>query len=241
MQLWGGSTKIGKVGSLLTGGGKAFREASLKGWEYAMQHPEELVDLIYSRYSQRHSLEHLRFEAQQMEPLLQSKLVEIGHMNPGRWRHIAQTYTELGMMKPDFNFKGFLYDPNPTPPDLSWLFLFMGVAALVITVVSALAFYIYRINARLHQEAAESKRVEAEREKLIHELEKALARVNQLSGLLPICASCKKVREDSGYWTQIEAYVQDRSEAEFSHGICPECAEKLYPEFFGKDHVNKGD
>ncbi|MDO9109681.1 MAG: ABC transporter substrate-binding protein [Desulfatirhabdiaceae bacterium] len=220
---------------------KAFREASLKGWEYAMQHPEELVDLIYSRYSQRHSLEHLGFEARQMVPLLQTNLVEIGHMNPGRWRHIAETYTELGMMKPDFNLKGFLYDPNPPPPDLSWLYLSVGVAALVITVVSALAVYIYRINARLHQEAAESKRVEAEREKLIHELEKALARVNQLSGLLPICASCKKVREDSGYWTQIEAYVQDRSEAEFSHGICPECAEKLYPEFFGKDHVNKGD
>ena len=81
---------------------------------------------------------------------------------------------------------------------------------------------------------AERKRVAAEREKFVRELQDALARVSQLSGLLPICASCKKVREDSGYWTQIEAYVQDHSEAEFSHGICPECEEKLYPEFSEK-------
>jgi len=61
-----------------------------------------------------------------------------------------------------------------------------------------------------------------------------MARVKQLSGLLPICASCKKIRDDQGYWTQIEAYIRDRSEAEFSHGICPECAKKLYPEISGR-------
>ncbi|MDQ1256616.1 MAG: hypothetical protein QG656_1214 [Candidatus Hydrogenedentes bacterium] len=62
------------------------------------------------------------------------------------------------------------------------------------------------------------------------ELEKALASVRQLSGLLPICASCKKIRDDQGYWQQIEGYIRDRSEAEFSHGICPECMEKYYPD-----------
>jgi len=76
----------------------------------------------------------------------------------------------------------------------------------------------------------EHKWVELEREKLIQELQGALARVKQLSGLLPICASCKKVRDDKGYWTQIEAYIRDHSEAEFTHGICPECMKKLYPD-----------
>jgi hypothetical protein len=52
--------------------------------------------------------------------------------------------------------------------------------------------------------------------------------------MLPICASCKKIRDDKGYWKQIESYIRDHSEAEFSHGICPECAEKFYPEIFGK-------
>ena len=64
------------------------------------------------------------------------------------------------------------------------------------------------------------------------ELQAALAKVKILSGLLPICASCKKIRDDQGYWHQVEVYIRDHSEAEFSHGICPDCAQKLYPEFY---------
>ena len=70
-----------------------------------------------------------------------------------------------------------------------------------------------------------------EREKLIVELRDALSKIRTLSGLLPICSSCKKIRNDEGYWEQIETYIRNRSEAEFSHGICPECLKKLYPEF----------
>jgi len=76
------------------------------------------------------------------------------------------------------------------------------------------------------------KLAEAEREKLIGELRSALSRVKVLSGLIPICASCKKIRDDRGYWNQIETYIRDHSEAHFSHGICPECARREYPELF---------
>ncbi|WP_299979541.1 hypothetical protein [Desulfobacula sp.] len=62
------------------------------------------------------------------------------------------------------------------------------------------------------------------------ELEAAFTKIKTLSGMIPICASCKKIRDDSGYWNQIESYIQKHSEAEFSHGICPECAKKLYPD-----------
>lgn len=75
----------------------------------------------------------------------------------------------------------------------------------------------------------------AEREQLISELQAALARVKLLSGFLPICASCKKIRNDQGYWQQIESYIRDHSEAEFSHGICPECAVKLYGKYVKED------
>ena len=67
-----------------------------------------------------------------------------------------------------------------------------------------------------------------QRKGIYEEKEKALLDLKILSGLLPICASCKKIRDDKGYWNQIELYIRDRSEAEFSHGICPACAEKLY-------------
>lgn len=68
-----------------------------------------------------------------------------------------------------------------------------------------------------------------EKEKLIGELQEALAKVKILSGLLPICASCKKIRDDKGYWNQIETYIRERSEADFTHSICPKCAKMLYP------------
>ncbi|NCC51845.1 MAG: response regulator [Spartobacteria bacterium] len=67
-------------------------------------------------------------------------------------------------------------------------------------------------------------------EKRNTELEAALAEIKQLRGLLPICAYCKRVRDDKGYWEQIEAYVQKNSDASFSHGICPDCMRKHYPE-----------
>jgi hypothetical protein len=84
----------------------------------------------------------------------------------------------------------------------------------------------------LETDIAEREHAQMEREKLIHELEDALARVRTLSGLLPICASCRKIRDDRGEWHELEVYVRDHSNAEFSHGICPECAEKLYPDLF---------
>jgi len=66
------------------------------------------------------------------------------------------------------------------------------------------------------------------------DLAAALATVKKLSGLLPICASCKNIRNDHGYWEQIEAYIREHSEAEFTHSICPACAEKLYPELYSR-------
>jgi two-component system, LuxR family, sensor kinase FixL len=75
---------------------------------------------------------------------------------------------------------------------------------------------------------------QAERERLIAELTDALAKIKTLTGLLPICASCKKIRDEAGHWTAVERYVRDRSHADFTHGICPECAMRLYPDDYKK-------
>lgn len=80
-------------------------------------------------------------------------------------------------------------------------------------------------------------KAEKEREELILRLQDALAHVKTLRGLLPICANCKRIRDDQGYWRSVEAYVRDHSEAEFTHGLCPECASKLYPEYVGEDQT----
>ena len=74
------------------------------------------------------------------------------------------------------------------------------------------------------------KHAEAELVQLIQDLQAALANVKSLSGLLLICAGCKKIRDDTGYWSQVESYVQKHSEATFSHGLCPDCIKSYYPE-----------
>lgn len=83
------------------------------------------------------------------------------------------------------------------------------------------------------QDITEKKRLEGEKELLLNELKESLKKVKLLSGLVPICASCKKIRDDRGFWSQVESYISKHSEAKFSHGICPDCAKKLYP-----DHYN---
>lgn len=78
-----------------------------------------------------------------------------------------------------------------------------------------------------------------ERNKLRIKLQEALAEVKRLSGFIPICSNCKKIRNDTGYWQEVEAYIEKHSEAQFSHSICQECSEKLYPEVFD-DKDNNG-
>jgi hypothetical protein len=87
-----------------------------------------------------------------------------------------------------------------------------------------------KANEQLRMEIAERDWREQELENLVGQLQAALAQVKMLSGLLPICASCKKIRDDHGYWQQIESYIRDHAEVEFSHGICPDCVKTLYPE-----------
>ena len=102
--------------------------------------------------------------------------------------------------------------------------------ALWVMGMTGLIFGVRNLQRRLQAR----QRAEAERERLIAELQNALAKVKTLRGLIPICASCKKIRDDQGYWTQVETYVAKHSDAEFSHCLCLDCLRKLYPDLSGK-------
>jgi len=144
---------------------RAFRNASLRGWQYAMQNPEAIVDLILAKYSQRHSRDYYLFEAKQMIPLIQPVLVEMGYMNPGRWRHIADTYAEIDLLPHRFPLDGFLYDPHPSP-NLIWIYRGLTLALLLIGMIGGVAFYIYRINRRLGHALQQSRQAEIDLRKL---------------------------------------------------------------------------
>ena len=99
-------------------------------------------------------------------------------------------------------------------------------------------------NQAMKQEIAERMRVEKELKQVVAELRDALAHIQTLRGLLPICSGCKKIRDDHGYWSHIEAYISQHSEAQFSHSLCPDCVQKYYPEYSNEllhEPPQKGD
>jgi diguanylate cyclase (GGDEF)-like protein/PAS domain S-box-containing protein len=133
---------------------KAFRAASLRGWEYAMAHPDEIIQLILRKYSKYKTQAQLEYEVAQMTALMRTDLIAVGYMNPGRWRHIADTYAEIGMLPNGFSLDGFLYEANPKA-DLSWIYSLLGIALSLLVLVGAIALYIHYLNGRLAKSLAE--------------------------------------------------------------------------------------
>ncbi len=139
---------------------RAFRAASLKGWQYAREHRDELIEWILARHPRGHTRESLRFEADQMIPLLQPDLIEIGYMNPRRWRHIADTYAGLGLLPAGFPLEGFLHRTDIL--DLGWVRRALGGGLLALLAIGAAAFHVGRVNRRLAG-VLEARRRDAER------------------------------------------------------------------------------
>jgi PAS domain S-box-containing protein len=328
----------------------AFVSASLQGWRYALDHPDEMIDLIYTQYSRRHTREQLQFEAINTRHLILPDIIEIGYMNPGRWRFIADTYIELGMVPAGFSLDGFLRGTPPRPHLEKYYIMIVGLAILLGLALGVVVWF-HRLSRRLQREIRERvkterqlrmveernrvlieqapfplaisdfesgqilygnprmaqifrldpktivgrkasefytksasrrilietlrdqtevtdleffmrradgepfwafvsaarimlegrevlltafndislrKQTEIERDALILELQQALAEIHTLSGLIPICCSCKRIRDDAGFWQQVEAYIAQYTQAKFTHGFCPECLEKQY-------------
>ena len=129
---------------------EAFRLASLKGWEYAMEHPDEIIDLISNKYGSKKSRPHLEFEAEAMRKFIMPDLITIGHMNSGRWRVIAKRLVTLGLAEANYNLlEGFIYDPSPKPQDLTQFYFIIASVTLLALLFLSLALWIGRLNIRL--------------------------------------------------------------------------------------------
>ena len=140
---------------------KAFREASLRGWEYAMAYPGEIAALIHERYATAQPLDFQLFAARQMQALIRADVVEIGYMNAGRWQHIAETYADIGMLPAEFDLDGFLYAPA-AGADLEGLRTYLGFMLAITALVSVVALYVHRMNRRLKRSMAAVERAAAE-------------------------------------------------------------------------------
>jgi diguanylate cyclase (GGDEF)-like protein len=142
---------------------ESFRAASLRGWEYALSHPQEIAALIHAKYAPDLPVEKLRFEAERMMPLVRSDLVELGHTHVGRWQHIYDVYRELGLAPADVevDFEGLIYRP-PRPTDFSWLLWVLAAGALLLSTAVWIARRFYRVSGRLRQQLEENRRLQEE-------------------------------------------------------------------------------
>ncbi|MFO7817023.1 MAG: ABC transporter substrate-binding protein [Desulfovibrionales bacterium] len=138
---------------------KKFLKASIRGWEYAMSHIDESIELILREYNPNKSLAHLKFEAEATKKLMLPDLIQIGHMNAGRWRHIVRTYSKLGMLEADFSLDGFLYEPDPHY-DYTVLMWTIALALLITAVAVMIASVLYSMNKKLSREIQIRERAE---------------------------------------------------------------------------------
>jgi ligand-binding sensor domain-containing protein len=145
-----------------------------------------------------------------------SRVAQYTHLGPGPYKFRVIACNDDGV----WNEQGASLELGLAPAffETVWFYglVILGVAG------AALGLHRWRV--------LQLRRREAELQARVHE---GLARIKVLSGLLPICAACKNIRDDQGYWSQIEVYIRDHSEAQFTHGLCPTCVEKLYPEYAG--------
>jgi signal transduction histidine kinase len=159
---------------------KNFRAASIKGWEYAMKNQAEIVDLILTNYNQGKSRPLLLSEAKITESLMLPDLVQVGHMNPGRWRHTADTLVSLGLVKPDYSLKGFIYDPD-FKTDLTWMIKWL-LGGLLLAVAGFFVMGVF--NARLSREIETRIQAEAEIRKQSEQLDRLNAQKDRFFSII---------------------------------------------------------
>ncbi|MCX6120942.1 MAG: triple tyrosine motif-containing protein [Ignavibacteriales bacterium] len=166
------------------------------------------------------------------------RYVTYTNLDPGEYTFKVKASNNDGI----WNTEGTSLRIDIIPPfwQTSWFYSLCAVS-LIMFGTSAYLFKVHqlRANERKLRHMVDERTQElaseiAERERLITKLQDAAADIKVLSGLVPICSNCKKIRDDKGYWTQLEGYIQAHSQAQFSHGVCPECAEKLYGDLYAK-------
>lgn len=127
---------------------RKFREASLRGWRYAMSHQEEMIQYILQQYPNRKEYDYLLYEAEKMQQLMHPELIDIGYMLAGRWQHIARTYAELGMLPDDISLNGFLYEEDPST-NYFWFYTIIAAILFLLCIVTLVSTRFSKLNKKL--------------------------------------------------------------------------------------------
>lgn len=139
-----------------------FRNASLKGWKYAIDHPFEIIDLIRNKYGQHHTKNHLIFEMEKMKDLIWEDFVEIGYSNPDRWQKILKVYQKMGLIDPKFTIDGLLYEKDYQTQPFIFPWKLFGIFLLILSAVSILAYVFYNNSKILRREINNRQKIQKE-------------------------------------------------------------------------------
>lgn len=187
---------------------EAVLKATLRGWEYAMDNPDEIIDIIIQKYGSKKSRDHLLYEAEEMRKLILPEFVKIGHMNPGRWRRIAEIFTHFGLAPKINSIEGFIYSPaKPSPPRWIYdaLWTLAGFAAIGILV----SFLLLIFNRRLKKEISE--RITTE--KALQESEKKLLNyAKQTEQFSLSAASILSIKDEKILFSEISKAIVEHSD-----------------------------
>ncbi len=189
---------------------EAFKEASLRGWEYAMAHPEEIIDVLIEKYDCKKSRAHLLSEAKKMQKLILPAMIEMGHMNPGRWQHICQIFIDNGVLQPDFSLDGFIYS-SLEGADYRKLYRIGGLLLFCILGFGAVAVSLFVFNKRLQREMVERKKTE---KALIYSQEKIANFAEQIEQFSLSAASIVSIKDEKVLFAKISDAIVKFSDYE---------------------------
>lgn len=147
---------------------RAFKQASMKGWHYAMANQEEIIDLIVERYNGSKSKDHLRFEASRMQDLILDDVIPVGFINPLRWQRIADRYKDANMLEKDFSIDGFIHTPD-VARDLSIYYQIIGAMLAAGSILALLLLWYRKLNNRLRIEVFQREQAQRELTELNHQ------------------------------------------------------------------------
>lgn len=195
---------------------KVFRAASLRGWQYAMEHPEEITSLILKQYSQRHPRQYFLYQARQMMSLMHPELVEIGEINKGRWRHIADTYANINLLPQDYPLEGFLYN-TPRTFSRNLLYIALATTLLLIVIAGGITYYVLHIKRKLARNSKNEKYAEEQE----HSRSKVLELLASNSALTNILEVIINSVEQANPDMRCSISLLDRSGTHLLNGAAP--------------------
>nr|WP_267313779.1 ABC transporter substrate-binding protein [Desulfosediminicola flagellatus] len=187
---------------------EAIRRATLLGWEYAMDNPEEIIETIISKYKSKKSRDHLLYEAEEMRKLILPEFVKIGHMNPGRWRRIAEIFLRYKLVPETYSLQGFIYSPEKERVP-KWFIQAISTLAAFAVVAIIISFFLFLFNRRLKKEIIERKKTE----RALQQSEKKLLAYSQQTEQFSLsAASIISIRDEKKLFAEISKAIVEHSD-----------------------------